>query len=348
MSIIFAILLFSILIFVHELGHFIAAKLSGVQVNEFSVFMGPAIVKWKRGETLYAIRCIPIGGYCAMEGEDEESKNPRAFTAAKWWKRLIILLAGAFMNFVIGLLLLVIVNIPAQYFPTTQVEAVEPQSAFYEQQSILPGDVIQKIDGQTLFVNEDFTLLLNIRGDGHHDVLVERQGKDVLLKDVLFEKRTFEGETSPRYGLSFCIEEPSVGSCLSYSWNKAMDYVRVVKLSLEMLFSGEAGMSDMSGPVGIVDTMSDISQSGETFGEQLLILLNFGAMIAINLAVMNLLPIPALDGGRALCLLITVVAEKITGKKLNPKYEGYLHMAGMILLLGLMAFVTLNDILRLF
>ena len=112
MTIIFAILLFSLLVFVHELGHFLAAKLSGVQVNEFSIFMGPALVKWERGGTLYAIRCIPFGGYCAMEGEDGDSENPKAFTQAAWWKRLIILVAGAFMNFVAGLLILILIYAP--------------------------------------------------------------------------------------------------------------------------------------------------------------------------------------------------------------------------------------------
>ena len=105
MSVLFAILLFSLLIFVHELGHFLAAKLSGVQVNEFSMFMGPAIAKWQKGETLYSIRCLPIGGYCAMEGENGDSENPRSFTAAAWWKRLIILVAGAGMNFLVGVLI---------------------------------------------------------------------------------------------------------------------------------------------------------------------------------------------------------------------------------------------------
>ena len=352
MVIVFAILLFSILIFVHELGHFIAAKLSGVQVNEFAIFMGPALVKWKRGDTLYSIRCIPIGGYCAMEGEDEETENPRAFTKAKWWKRLIILLAGSFMNFVTGLLLLSIVLGPMTAYRTSVVTALEPNSALAEGDGIRAGDELVSIGGERIYVQSDFSLLLSVKGEGIYDVVVIRDGRKVTLKNVNFTKREFvdeNGTSSWLFGVSFGqVKEAGFGDKLAYTWNCAMDYVRAVRLSLGMLLRGDAGVQDMSGPVGIVQQMSATASQSESFEEALYRMLDFGALIAINLSVMNLLPIPALDGGRAVCLLLTTAVEGITRKKLNPKYEGYLHGAGMILLLGFMAFITLKDVIGLF
>ena len=351
MTILFAILLFSLLIFVHELGHFMAAKLSGVQVNEFAIFMGPALVKWRRGETLYSIRCIPIGGYCAMEGEDEGSDNPRAFGNAKWWKRLIILVAGSFMNFVAGLLILLILFIPAKQFISPEIAYVEPGSSLAEGNALQAGDRLLEMDGEKIFVQSDFSLLLAVKGGTHHDLLVERNGQKVMLEDVLMEPREFteaDGMKSVRYGITFGLEEATFGNKLKYVWNTALDYVRTVKFSIEMLFSGQAGIQDLSGPVGIVEQMSQTAAASETALDALMNMLNFGALIAVNLAVMNLLPIPALDGGRVVCLLLTTVVEAITRKKLNPKYEAYLHGAGMILLLILMAVVAFKDIIFLF
>ena len=346
MSILFAILLFSFLIFIHELGHFVAAKLSGVQVNEFSMFMGPAIWKKQIGETLYSLRLIPIGGYCAMEGEDGGSDNPRSFHMAAWWKRLIILVAGAAMNFVAGLALLGIVYAPAEVFVTPVISLVEEGCSLAEGNGIQVGDRLVKLDGERIYVSSDFETILSINGGTTHDLVVERNGEQVLLEDVLMERRTFaDGE---RFGFSFTLVDATFSEKVSFVWNSAMDNARMVRLSLKMLISGQAGLSDMSGPVGIVQMMSETAESSPTKLDALLNMTYFGAFIAINLAVMNLLPIPALDGGRVVGLLITTAVEAVTRKKIDPKYEGYLHAAGMILLLGLMAVILLKDILFLF
>ena len=346
MSILFAILLFSFLIFIHELGHFVAAKLSGVQVNEFSMFMGPAIWKKQIGETLYSLRLIPIGGYCAMEGEDGGSDNPRSFHMAAWWKRLIILVAGAAMNFVAGLALLGIVYAPAEVFVTPVISLVEEGCSLAEGNGIQVGDRLVKLDGERIYVSSDFETILSINGGTTHDLVVERNGEQVLLEDVLLERRTFaDGE---RFGFSFTLVDATFPEKVSFVWNSAMDNARMVRLSLKMLISGQAGLSDMSGPVGIVQMMSETAESSPTKLDALLNMTYFGAFIAINLAVMNLLPIPALDGGRVVGLLITTAVEAVTRKKIDPKYEGYLHAAGMILLLGLMAVILLKDILFLF
>lgn len=357
MSVIFAIFLFSVLIFVHELGHFTAAKLSGVQVNEFSMFMGPAIWKKQVGETLYAIRCIPIGGYCAMEGEDGGSDNPRSFDKAAWWKRLIILAAGAAMNFLIGVVLMVIVVLmvsvclPGRQTAVPVIAGFEDYATVNGENGLQAGDRIVEVDGEKLYSYSDFSMILSLNPGDVHDITVRRNGEKVVLKDFLLEKHevTLEnGSTGLRYGINFTLTTPNFWEKLGMAWNQSLDTVRMVRLSLQMLLGGKVGIKDMSSPVGIVSEMSKVAAASDSKVTALLNMLYFGGFIAINLAVMNLLPIPALDGGRIVCLLITVVVEAITKKKINPKYEGYLHGAGMILLLALMAIIMFKDVIFLF
>ncbi len=351
MSILFAILLFSILIFVHELGHFVAAKLSGIQVNEFSVFMGPALWQKQVGETLYAIRLIPIGGYCAMEGEDGGSDNPRSFDRAAWWKRLIVLAAGAAMNFIIGVMLMVIVYLPVQRVVTPVINSFEDFSTVDDGAGLQVGDRILEVDGEKIYVQSDFTLILTLNGGEVHDLVVDRNGQRVVLEDLRMEKHEVvyeDGTTAMLYGMNFSIEELDLLGRIQYAWNQSLDTVRVVRLSLQMLLTGQAGFSDMTGPVGIVEQMSDVAEASATWVDALLNMLYFGGFIAINLAVMNLLPIPALDGGRIVGVVLTTAVEAITKKKIDPKYEGYLHGAGMILLLALMAIIMFKDIIGLF
>ena len=351
MTIIFAILLFSFLVFIHELGHFAAAKLSGVQVNEFAVFMGPAIFKKQIGETLYSLRCIPFGGYCAMEGEDEDSTNPRAFGSVAWWKRLIILIAGAAMNFIAGVLILAIVYAPVKQMIVPVIADAEPQCTVVGEGKLQVGDRILELDGEKIYLQSDFSMLLSLNPGDVHDLVVERNGERVVLDDLQMLRHEFanpDGTTSLRYGFSFSVATPTFGEKLETVWNTAKNYVRLVRLSLQMLLSGQAGLQDMSGPVGIVQQLNDTAAASDGLLSTVMNVLNYGALIAINLAVMNLLPIPALDGGRAVCLLLTTAAEKITGKKINAKYEGYLHGIGMVLLLGLMAVITFKDIFFIF
>lgn len=349
MSIIFAILLFSFLIFIHELGHFTAAKAFGVQVNEFSLFMGPAIYKKQRGETLYAIRCIPIGGYCAMEGEDGDSDNPRAFSRASWWKRFIILVAGAAMNFVAGVMFIGIFMAPNESYVLPVVSQVEENCAFAE--AIQPGDRIVQVDGEKIYTNSDFSLLMSLTGGTVHDLVIQRDGEKIEYKNLNMEMREFpneDGTTSMRYGFSFTLAEASFFRWAKETWLTSVDTVRLVRLSLQMLIGGQAGLSDVSGPVGIVQQMSEVADASGSAYYALLNLMYFGGFIAINLAVMNLLPIPALDGGRVVGLLLTTAIEGITRRKVNPKVEGYIHGAGMILLLGLMAVILFKDIFFIF
>ena len=347
MSVLFAILLFSLLIFVHELGHFVAAKLSGVQVNEFSMFMGPALWSKQIGQTLYSIRLVPIGGYCAMEGEDGGSDNPRSFDKAVWWKRLIILLAGAAMNFLVGVVLMVVIYLPVQQVVEPVIDSFESYCTINGPEGLQVGDRIVSLDGERIYANSDFSMILQLNPGEVHDLVVERDGRKVALKNFRMETHTVtdsNGTTRELYGMNFTIRQLDLPGKLGYAWNQCLDTVRIVRLSLQMLVKGQVGLRDMSGPVGIVQQMSVVAESSPTRLDALLNMLYFGAFIAINLAVMNLLPIPALDGGRVVGVLITTAAEAVTRKKIDPKYEGYLHGAGMIVLLGLMALIMFKDI----
>ena len=347
MYILLAILMFSILIFVHELGHFMTAKLCDVQVNEFSMFMGPAIWKKQIGETLYSIRTIPVGGYCAMEGEDEESDNPRAFNRAAWWKRLLILLAGAAMNFLFAVLVFAVLYLPSTYVVEPVVSQFTDCCTFNHEDGLMLGDEILSIDGETVYLNNDISLLLGLNTSGTHDLVIRRNGQILHFENFAMTHTCVDenGDEFLHYGFGFGqAKEADWSDRFGLVKDVTLDNVRNIRLSLQMLFTGKAAVSDMAGVVGIVDMMSDTAEASESTLEAVLNMFYFCGFLGVNLAVMNLLPIPALDGGRAVCLLLTTGWEKLTKKKLNPKYEGYLHAAGMIFLLALMALITFKDI----
>lgn len=346
--IVLAILFFSLLIFVHEFGHFFTAKLFGVQVNEFSLFMGPAIWKKQIGETQYSIRCIPIGGYCAMEGEDGESENPRAFTNAKVWKRLIILIAGSVMNLLLGLIL-TLIFVLARYdaIPDTQITAFEPSCPYQSEEGLQVGDRLYSIDGERVYVIDDFYIVTEyLNKDNVFDIVVIRDGEKVELNGFEMKKQDYNGQY--RYGFSMGYREKTLDSVLDFTWNQYVDFANQIRLSVKMIAAGAAGVKDLSGPVGIVSTVTKVATQSQTIGQGILIVLYFFALIAVNIAIVNLLPIPALDGGRAACLLITAVVEKILRRKINPKYEGYLHAGFMVLLLLFIAFISVQDVLQIF
>ncbi len=347
MYIIIAILAFGIIIAVHEGGHFAAAKLLGVKVNEFAIGMGPALLKKQGKETLYSLRLLPIGGYCAMEGEDEQSPDPRAFTSAKWWKRIIILCAGSFMNFVLGLVVITCIYWPSEAFVIPVVESVAEGFLYGGEAGIMPGDEIYSIDGYRIYYSEDFSTYMSF-SDGAVDMVVIRDGEKVLLRDYALQPAVYvdDGVESYRYGINLTLIQANNWQRLKYGGYKAYDFSRLVVVSLRQLLTGKAGLKDMSGVVGIVDTINDVAVQSPTVLIALENVAYLMAFIAVNLAVMNMLPIPALDGGRVFFLLVSMAIEGITRRKLNPKYEGYVHAAGLVLLLGLMAVVMVNDVIR--
>ncbi|MDR0952553.1 MAG: site-2 protease family protein [Oscillospiraceae bacterium] len=347
MYIVIAIIIFGVLITVHELGHFISAKLLGVKVTEFAVGMGPALFKRQRGETLYALRALPIGGFCAME-EDEESDDPRAFVNKAWWKRLIILVAGSGMNFLAGfIVLLIIVPGSAQFAAPVIVNFFE--GCPYEgAQGLQVGDEFYKIDGHRTYFRNDVNMFLK-RGSGVFDIVVERGGQRVTLEDFEMVPIEYEldGQTVLYYGFRYGTSRTGVASDFRDSWNASLDFVRMVWMGLGDIVTGQVGLRDLSGPVGIVDIISDVGEEAPTTSAAAFGISYLAAFIAINLAVMNMLPIPALDGGRVFFLLLTAAYEGIAKRKLNPKYEGYIHGAGMVLMLGFMAVVMFSDVYKL-
>lgn len=350
MYLVIAILMFSFLIFIHEFGHFITAKLFGVKVNEFAIFMGPRLLHWGKGETEYSLRLLPIGGFCAMEGEDGSSDDPRSFTAKAPWKRCIILAAGAFMNFLTGFLILVVLYASATGFRTLEITGFVEGCPLEGENGLQVGDVLEEVDGDNLYIFSDFQMLTDRAGEGPMDLTVRRNGERIVLEDVDMTKRDYvvDGQTQHIYGLVLGgVEEKTIGSLLKNAWYTSIDFARMVKMGLLDLISGRAGMEDMSGPVGIVDTIQETGQSAETTSEGVMNVVYFGAFIAINLAFMNMLPIPALDGGHIFLLLVTWLIETVTRRKIDSKYEAYIHAAGLVVLLGFMVLVTFNDVARL-
>ncbi len=348
MYIIIAILAFGLLIAIHEFGHFVAAKLCRVQVNEFSIGMGPAIFKKQAGETLYSLRWLPIGGYCAMEGEDgdEEGKvNPRSFAVKPAWQKMIILVAGAAMNFLVGFVIVAVIYSSAAGFVTNQV--VETVEGFkYAENGIEPGDVIYSIDGHRVFYSSDFYTYMG-RAGATVDMVVIRDGEKVELKDYGLKPEDPDGY---RYGVSFGTVEATLWQKLRYSGYTSWNFVRIVWMGLSDLVRGVIGIDEMSGVVGIVGAINDIGNEVEeqtqSVGAAIQEVMYLVAFIAVNLAVMNLLPIPALDGGRLLFVVINAFSALIFKKTIDPKYEGYVHAAGMVVLLGFMAYVMVSDILK--
>lgn len=306
MYIIAAILIFGVLIAVHELGHFLAAKACGVRVNEFSIGMGPTIFHTTKGETEYSLRLLPIGGFCAMEGEDEESDDPRALERQGFWKKLLIFVAGAAMNFLTGFLIMICLYAGAQGFYTAEIVELDPAFPQQGENGIMVGDVIWAINGERIYLKSDVPTVLgavDLDENGTIEMTVKRGGEK-LKRTLTLQTYTDEnGAEVRRYGFTYGgIVEATPLVRLQYSWYNTLDFVRLVRMSLMMLVSGSAGLDDLSGPVGIVSTIKDVGEEAQEeaeknnqngFAAAAESILYFGALIAVNLAVMN----PAASAG---------------------------------------------------
>ena len=357
--IIIAILMFGILIALHEFGHFAAAKLCGVKVNEFAIGMGPKLFHKKGQETEYTIRALPIGGFCAMEGEEEgESQDPRAFPNRPWWQRLIILLAGVFMNFLTGLFIILCFYAPAGGFYIPEVEGFEANWNAQEQ-GLAVGDRILAVDGHTVYLTTDVDFFLSRSTDDRVDLQINRDGETLTLRGFQFAAVKDENGEIQKFvhGLEFAAERKTLLNLLRTSWFQAVDYVRLVWISLGDLVTGAVGLRDMSGVVGIVSMVGDLGEEGAAaaaaagtspFLGAMERILWFVAFISINLSVMNLLPIPALDGGQIFFMAINGVLLAVRGRKLDPKYQTWVSVAGFACLMLLMLAVTISDILKQF
>lgn len=328
MTLVYAVIMFCLLIFIHELGHFLTAKACGVKVNEFALGMGPALFKKQKGETLYALRAIPIGGYCAMEGEDEDSDDERAFNKKTAWQKALIIVAGAAMNFLLCVVVLIGITIYSGTATTTidQLTAGGPA----EQAGLKVGDEIVAIADEKMESWSDIVNAITAAEEDSITIEVERQGETLAFETgfIMQDGRQIIGIIPDRdHGLFLGIKNGI----------KATGTMTVTMLdTFRMLFTGEVGVSELSGPVGIVYTVNDTVQYGFVY------LFYLTALISLNLAIVNMLPLPALDGGR----LIFIIIRKITGKAVTDEMEGKVHFVGIMLLFALMIYVTWNDIIR--
>lgn len=331
---------FGILIFIHEFGHFITARLCGVAVKEFAVGMGPTIFSWhsKKYETKYGLRLLPIGGFVSMVGEDEDSEEQSAFCNKSVWKRIIIVIAGAFMNLVLGFLLMTVIVFAQGTLASTTIADFSDNAVSNEQLQV--GDEIIRVDGVRVHTGNELVYEIMNQGYEPIDLEVIRDGQKILLQNVTFP--TIEDEDSGivfgNYDFRVLAEKNNPGNLIKHSFYRSISTVKMVYDSLLGLLSGRFGMEAVSGPVGVTKVVGDAAKTG------IINFLYIVAVLSINLGVLNLIPFPALDGGRFLFLMI----EWIRRKPINRNVESYINFAGLILLFLFMILVTAKDIFNLF
>lgn len=328
-----AVLIFIALIIIHEFGHFIAAKILGVRVNEFAVGFGPKLFSRKIGETVYKANLIPLGGYCAMEGEDSLSDDPRAFCNKAAWRRFIIVIMGATFNLILGFVLVAAVLAPEKRFATTVI-AEFSENATSAQSGLKENDKILSVDGRRIYTTYDLSYAFTNVKDGTVDMTVLRDGKSKKLRSVRFETEEENGVSFIKVDFRVYGKEKTFWSFISETFKTGISYCAVIWRSLIDLISGKYGISAVSGPVGVTAAIGSVAK------QSLRNILPIAALITINLGLFNLLPLPALDGGRLLFILI----EMITRKKVPEKYESLVHTAGFIILIAFMLIITLKDI----
>lgn len=336
LTILAAVFVFGLVIFIHELGHFMAAKFSGIKVNEFAMGMGPRLLKWKRKETQYSLRLLPIGGYVSMEGEDEESDAEGSFSKAPVGNRILVVVAGAVMNLLLGFLVLVAV-VCMQPLVATRTVAEFSEGALTQASGLQVNDTIVAVNGRRCYTANDLSYEFARTQDGAADLTVIRDGEKVELKNVQFQTTVYEGQRVMQLDFKYYGQHKTFANVIQQAGNWFMSLGRSVVLCFVDLITGRAAINQLSGPVGIV---SAIGQAASLGFDSLLLLM---ALITINLGIFNVLPLPALDGGRLLLLII----EAIRRKPIKQKYEMIINTAGFALLMLLMLFVTFNDITRL-
>ena len=346
-TVIASIVVFGVVIFLHELGHFTTAKLVGIQVNEFSLGMGPQLLSFLKGSTRYSLRLLPIGGFVAMEGEDGEEPDEEAllplpndiprgksFQQVSVGRRAIVIAAGAVMNLILGFVLLVILVCGQDVITSRTVAEFRGENA--QQTGLAVGDTILAINGRRCLIANDVVYEMVRSQDATANFTVLRNGEKLELENVTFATPQQDGEGMM---IDFTVQpvKKTVGTVLQEAANWTVSYARLVMMSLADLISGRVAITELSGPVGIVQVINDAVSYGVTQ------VLNIMAFITINLGIFNLLPLPALDGGK----LVLLVVEKLRGKPLPAKYEGMINMVGFAALLLLLLFITFNDIGRL-
>lgn len=344
LMVIIGILIFELIIFLHEFGHFMTAKKFGVRVKEFALGMGPKILKFQKGETLYSLRLFPIGGFCSMEGEDEESEDERSFGKKAVWKRMIIVVAGAVMNILLGFVMMMIVLMPEKYFASTKIAVFSENAP--SAQALQVGDEIQSINGYGINTSMDMNFAFATAKSNEMSFKVKRNGETIHLDHVKFGTTNRDGKDIIQ--LDFKVEaiENNFGNLLGQTFMQSYSTVKMVWASLIGLLTGQFGLNEVAGPVGMTSAISQATAAGleKSFWDGLSNLMFVMMIITFNLGVVNLLPIPALDGGR----LVFLIIEAIRRKPVKPEHEGWVHFIGMIVLLLFMVLISINDIIRLF
>lgn len=343
LTILVAVLVFGFLIFIHEFGHYITARIFGVSIQEFSIGMGPRLVWYdsKKTKIRYSLAMFPIGGYVAMAGELEESDDPNAFDKKPAWQRFIVTAAGAAVNIVCGFLVMIIFASSVNVRLGTTVVAAFPETE-YETSSydsgLRVGDEILSIGGKRVSFPDEISYEIMRRGNKPVDIVVLRDGTKQTLEDVAFPVLEEQGQSFGLMDFQVYGKEKTFGGVLSYAVAKSGLTIRMVWESLFDLITGRYSFAAVSGPVGISGAIGDAASAG------IEPLLSLVALISINLGVMNLLPLPALDGGR----MITLLFEMITKKRIPTKIEGIVNAVGLLLLLGLSFVILIKDVIQIF
>ncbi len=340
-TILVALLVFGVIIAVHEFGHFAVAKLCGIRVNKFAIGMGPVLLKKQGKETEYSLRLLPVGGFCAMEGEDETSDDPRAFSKKSVPQRMAVVVAGACMNLLLGFVVISVMtclygdiaSTTIAKFPTDEDGNSVSTS---ESCGLAVGDTILSIDGMRIWTDTDLSYSLQCMTGDPVEVIVKRDSQIITLDSIIFYNTSTAG-TADFY---ICAEELTVFSVLSYSFWDTLSTGRLIWISFLDLIQGQYGISDLSGPVGIVSTIGEAVSYGETMLQHVISVLSLMSFLTINVGIYYLLPIPALDGG----LLIFLFIEGIFRKPIPQEKEAMVHFIGLVLLMCIIIAVTFQDI----
>ncbi len=343
-----AVFIFGFLVAIHEVGHFLAARLCGVRVNEFSIGMGPCLWHRETDETQYSIRLLPIGGFCALEGQDEDSGDRRSFNRKSFWKKFVILSAGSFMNLLAGMIIIAMLFAGASSFYVDQISGFSEGFPLEGESGLMVGDVFYKVDGWRTYLRGDAAMLLSFNDGQGVDIEVIRNGKKIVLEDLSLYRGTYDGQPG-RFGL--LIGEMQIPTSfltkLRFIGYQTLDFIQQMWFSLVQLARGTMGVQELSGPVGIVSIITEVGTASESAASAARDIAYFAALIAINLAVMNMLPIPALDGGRIFFLLVDAAALLLFRRKVPEKWQAAVNAACFMLLMGMMALVTLHDVTKL-
>ena len=328
------------MILVHELGHFLTARLFNTTVNEFAIGMGPKLIskRSKKSGILYSVRAFPIGGFVSIAGEDEESDDVNSLNRKPVWQRMVITVAGAAMNLIIGFILMTVVVITSTSIGGTTILRFAEDNALSEQSGLMIGDEIVKVGDTRVHIASELAYEIMRNGVEPLDITVRRDGELVEIKDVQFPTIIEQGIEFGMTDFIVLAEEKTFGNVIEQSFYRSISTVKMIWQSLIDLITGRYGLEQMSGPVGITAVVSEVAKS--SFTDYLYLVV----VITINLGIFNLLPLPALDGGR----LIFQIVELIRRRPVKPEFEGYVHFIGIVLLMLLMVVITFKDVMNLF